>query len=171
MINPMLIRSEISHQDEPAISGVIERAFAGAEHTNHAEQFIVVALRAAGALSVSLVAEHSGRVVGHVAYSPVTISSGANDWYGLGPLAVVPDLQSQGIGSALVRAGLERLRSLSARGCVVLGDPAYYGRFGFTVDPALVYPGAPPAYFMAQAFSGSVPRGEVAYHAAFASEG
>jgi putative acetyltransferase len=165
----MLIRPE-EPSDTSAITGVIERAFAGAAHTSGTEQFIVRALRAAGALSVSLVAEHGGKVVAHVAYSPVTISSGANDWYGLGPLAVDPAFQSQGIGAALVHAGIARLHALSAVGCVVLGDPAYYGRFGFKVIPDLVYPGPPPEYFMARAISGAPPHGEVAYHAAFASE-
>lgn len=165
----MLIRLETS-ADSAAITGVIERAFANAEHTSHTEQFIVKALRAAGALTVSLVAEQDHKVVGHVAYSPVTISSGAQDWYGLGPLAVEPALQSQGIGAALVRAGMARLRTVSAAGCVVLGDPAYYERLGFEVVPGLVYPGPPPEYFMAQVISGLVPQGEVAYHVAFASE-
>ncbi|WP_225781928.1 GNAT family N-acetyltransferase [Xenophilus sp. Marseille-Q4582] len=166
----MIIRTETTLEDSAAIARVIERAFASAEHTSHTEQFIVRALRAAGALTVSLVAEKDRRIVGHVAYSPVTISSGVKDWYGLGPLAVDPDFQSQGIGAALVRAGIERLRTLSAAGCVVLGDPAYYGRFGFKVMPGLVYPGPPSEYFMAQALSGFPPQGEVAYHAAFASE-
>lgn len=128
------------------------------------------ALRAAGALAVSLVAEQDQEVVGHVACSPVTISDGARHWYGLGPLAVDPAHQSRGIGAALVRAGLAQLRIVSAAGCVVLGDPAYYGRFGFKAVPGLVYPGPPPEYFMALVFAGPVPQGEVSYHAAFASE-
>ncbi len=165
----MLIRPEVP-EDAAAIASVIERAFSNAQHTSHSEQFIVEALRAAGALTLSLVAEQDHKVVGHVAYSPVSISSGAQDWYGLGPLAVEPTLQSHGIGAALVRAGMARLRAVSAAGCVVLGDPAYYGRFGFKVVPGLVYPGPPPEYFLAQAISGLVPQGEVAYHAAFASE-
>jgi putative acetyltransferase len=165
----MLIRPE-TPVDIAAITRVTERAFAHAVHSSHTEQFIVEALRAAGALTVSLVAEQDQVIVGHVAYSPVTIGNGAHDWYGLGPLAVDPALQSRGIGSALVRAGMARLRAVSAAGCVVLGAPAYYGRFGFKVIPGLVYPGPPPEYFMAQVISGVVPHGEVAYHVAFASE-
>jgi putative acetyltransferase len=165
----MLIRPETS-ADAAAITGVIERAFADAPHGRHTEQYIVLALRAAGALAVSLVAEQDHDVVGHVACSPVTISNGARHWYGLGPLSVEPAHQSQGIGAALVRAGLAQLRNVSAAGCVVLGDPAYYGRFGFRAVPGLVYPGPPPEYFMALVFAGPVPQGEVTYHAAFASE-
>lgn len=155
--------------DEAAIVAVIERAFVAERLSSHTEQFIVRALREAGALAVSLVAERERRVVGHVAFSAVTISTGAQDWYGLGPLAVEPALHHHGIGSVLVRAGLAQLRAIGAAGCVVLGDPAYYSRFGFCAASGLVYPGPPPEYFMAQAFAGEVPQGEIVYHAAFAS--
>lgn len=165
----MHIRPE-SPADAAAIFGIVERAFANAPHTSHTEQHIVNALRAAGTLVVSLVAEQGHRLVGHVAFSPVVVSSGVEHWYGLGPLAVEPSSQSQGIGAALVHAGLQHLAKLSAAGCVVLGDPAYYQRFGFKVAPGLVYPGPPPEYFLARAMFGSLPRGEVTYHAAFASE-
>ena len=164
----MLVRPE-TPADVSAIVDVIERAFADAQHTSHTEQHIVQALRAGKALAVSLVAERDGKLVGHVAYSPVTISSGARHWYALGPLAVDPAFQSRGIGAALIRAGLAHLRALSAAGCVVLGDPEYYGRFGFEVVPGLAYPGPPPEYFTAQVFAGPVPRGVVTYHAAFTS--
>lgn len=166
---PLRIRPE-TPADADAISGLIARAFAAEQFTSHTEQFIVRALRDAGALAVSLVAEHERTIVGHVAFSPVTITSGDAHWYGLGPLAVAPAFQKQGIGSALVLAGIGQLRSMSAAGCVVLGDPAYYGRFGFRTTAGLVYPGPPPEYFMALRFAGPVPRGEVAYHAAFGSE-
>lgn len=169
MAQCMHIRAETA-ADSTAITGVIERTFASAAHSTHAEQRIVQALRTSGALSVSLVAEVSSKVVGHVAFSPVSISDGALHWYGLGPLAVEPALQSRGIGAALVGAGLARLRTLSASGCVVLGEPAYYERFGFKVIAGLVYPGPPPAYFLGQVFTGTLPRGEVTYHVAFASE-
>lgn len=164
----MLIRPETS-ADAAAIASVVERAFAKGPFTSNTEQYIVRTLREARALSVSLVAMDDEKVVGHVAFSRVKISDGTRQWYGLGPLAVDPQFQRQGIGSALVRAGIEQLHALSAAGCVVLGDPAYYGRFGFRVIDGLVYPGPPTEYFMAQVFSGPVPRGEVTYHAAFAS--
>jgi len=166
----MRIRAE-TPADETAISRVIARAFAGESHSSHTEQFIVTALRNSGALAISLVATREAEVVGHIAFSPVTISDGASGWYGLGPLAVEPVLHGQGIGSALIHAGLAQLRGAGAAGCVVLGDPGYYGRFDFRQAEGVVYPGPPPEYFMALAFEGHpMPRGTVAYHAAFASE-
>lgn len=99
----MQIRNE-TQEDVFAIEAVTTAAFLNAPHTSHTEQFIVAALRAAGALSVSLVAEAEGAIVGHVAVSPVTISDGTPDWYGLGPISVLPAWQGQGVGSALMRA-------------------------------------------------------------------
>jgi len=163
----MHIRNEAT-SDAAGISSVIERAFSGKSFSSGTEHFIVPALHGAGALTVSLVAARAHEVVGHVAFSPVIISDGAQHWYGLGPLAVEPALHGRGIGSALVKAGLARLRAFGAAGCVVLGEPAYYGRFGFRSVSGLLYPGPPPEYFMAQSFSGALPRGEVAFHAAFA---
>lgn len=166
----MRIRPE-SPADHAAIQAVTERAFVGAPHADGSEPRIVRALRDAAALAVSLVAEVDGVVVGHVAVSAVTITDGSAAWYGLGPISVEPARQGQGIGSFLMRRALHRLTELGAAGCVVLGDPAYYGRFGFAVRPGLVYPGVPAEYFMALPFGASTPQGEVAYHAAFTSAG
>jgi putative acetyltransferase len=164
------IRREMAG-DEKAIEAVTTAAFREAPHTSHTEQFIVAALRAAGALCVSLVAEAEGNVIGHVAVSPVTISDGTLGWFGLGPISVLPAWQRQGIGSALMRAAIKGLRERGAAGCVVLGDPAYYGRFGFKTEPGLVLPSVPAGYFMALAFIGPIrPSGEVEYHAAFSVE-
>lgn len=162
----MPIRPE-TPADTQAIFALTERAFAGHPHSSGTEPHIVSALRTAGALTLSLVAEIDGIVVGHVAISPVTISDGTADWYGLGPISVDPAFQGRGLGSDLVRAGLARLAALGAAGCVVLGDPGYYTRFGFQVKPGLVYPGPPAEYFMALGFGASHPEGRVAYHAAF----
>jgi len=82
-------------------------------------------------------------------------------------VSVAPDRQSQGIGRALIEAGLADLRQRGARGCVVMGEPAYYGRFGFVPDPRLTYPGPPPEYFMALAFGPAEGSGDVRYHPAF----
>ena len=166
MIANVEIRSEIP-ADAPAIEAVTISAFLNAPHSGHNEQFIVRALREAGQLVVSLVAVAEGNVIGHVAASPVSLSEGAPGWCGLGPISVLPPYQGRGVGARLMSEALRILREKGAAGCVVLGEPAYYGRFGFLPDPALVFPGAPPEYFQALSFGPSRPRGVVSYHAAF----
>ncbi|MDQ0138585.1 GNAT family N-acetyltransferase [Cupriavidus necator] len=163
---PLQIRPELP-TDADAIARLTTAAFLNAPHASHTEAYIVNALRRAGQLTVSLVAQDGAALVGHVAVSPVAISSGAAGWHGLGPLSVVPPRQGQGIGAQLVRAALAALRRQGAAGCVVLGEPAYYGRFGFAAHPGLVLPGVPPAYFQALAFDGACPAGTVRYHDAF----
>ena len=165
-MSDVLIRAE-QPADAAAISQVTAAAFAGARDGHNREAGIVEALRADGALTVSLVAVLQGGVVGHVAFSPVRIGGGANGWYGLGPVSVAPTRQRQGIGRALIRAGLQRLDDLKAAGCVVLGDPDYYRRFGFESDPAFHYADAPAPYFQRLVLSGPAPRGEAFYHPAF----
>ncbi|HZZ67308.1 MAG TPA: N-acetyltransferase [Phenylobacterium sp.] len=162
----MQIRAE-RPEDANAIHFLTEAAFKEAPHASHTEAKIVDALRTADALTVSLVAIEDSAVVGHVAFSPVTISSGARNWFGLGPVSVTPARQGQGIGQALVREGLRRLEDLGAAGCVVLGDPDYYGRFGFAYDPGLTYGDIPPGYFQRLTLNGASPKGEVAYHPGF----
>lgn len=153
-------------RDREAIYALTQDAFKDHPHSQHTEGRIIDALREAGALTLSLAAWDGDEMVGHVAFSPVAVSDGSRDWYGLGPLAVRPDRQRRGVGAALLQEGLARLRAQGAAGCVVLGDPDYYGRFGFVATPGLTYPGVPPEYFMALAFTRPA-QGEVAYHAAF----
>ena len=163
----MQIRME-APGDEDAISAVTEVAFRNALHSDQSETAIVVALRRARALTISLVAtDDDGVIVGHVAFSPVTVNGEDQGWYGLGPVSVTPACQGQGIGRALINDGIDQLRALGARGCVVLGDPAYYGRFDFRSNGALTYPGVPNEYFQARNLSGPMPAGVVAYHAGF----
>ncbi len=165
-----VIRSE-TEADAGAISEVTAAAFATLQISSHTEQFIVAALRAAGALAVSLVAEADGSVVGHVAFSPVAISDGTRDWYGLGPVSVLPARQRQGIGKALIREGLSRLKGMNARGCCLVGHPEYYRKFGFTNMPGLVVEGVPPEFFFALPFGGNTPQGVVTFHEAFKATG
>ena len=164
----MRIRTE-QEQDCDVISKVTAQAFAAVKHSNKIESAIVVALRDAKALSLSLVAESRNEVIGHIALSPVTIGGAAIRWFALGPLSVRPDRQGIGVGGALIRQGLDHLRALGAAGCVLLGDPAYYRRFGFENDSALHYKDAPSKYFMMISFGGSVPVGRVEYHHSFGS--
>ena len=160
------IRSETA-ADAPAIEAVTISAFLNAPHTSHTEQFIVSALRKAGRLAISLVADAEGTVIGHVAVSPVSVSDGASGWFGLGPISVVPEHQRRGVGSRLMHDALRILRERGAAGCVLLGEPEYYSRFGFQADPNLIFPGVPPEYFQAISFASSRPHGTVSYHEAF----
>lgn len=121
------IRQEIP-ADASAIADVVDRAFTGHPHSSGTEAAIVHNLRATGALSVSLVAEVHGQVKGYIAASPVHIAGRPANWHVLGPVAVDPTVQGMGLGSELVRECLAQLRRLSSAGCVVLGEPAYYGR-------------------------------------------
>lgn len=150
-----------------AIEAVTVAAFHAATHASHTEHFIVRALRDSGKLAVSLVAERNGQVVGHVAVSPVTVSDGTRGFHGLGPVSVTPAYQGQGVGTLLVEQALAQLRASGARGCVVLGDPVYYSRFGFNAEPNLVLPDVPARYFQAISFLAPMPSGEVKYDDAF----
>jgi len=165
--HPVLCIRDETAADVTAIEQVTVAAFRGAPYSSQTEHLIVRALRDAEALAISLVASEDDIVVGHVAISPVSISDGAAGWFGLGPVSVAPERQRCGIGSRLVEDALVRLRLRGAAGCVVLGDPGYYGRFGFTRAEALVLADVPPEFFQARAFGASRPKGLVAYHAAF----
>lgn len=162
----MQIRTEAS-SDERAIDRLLDSAFAGRSHTDHAEAAIVRALRADGDLTLSLVAEVAGDLAAHVAFSPVIIDDTQGAWFGLGPLAVWPRLQRQGIGTALARQGLAELRLRGAAGCVVLGDPSFYGRLGFVSDERLHYKNLPTRFVQRIVFHGAAPYGEIAYARAF----
>ncbi len=160
------IRNELP-ADASAIESLTIAAFKDAPHTNGAEQAIVNALRHAGQLTLSLVAQAGAEIIGHVAISPVAMSDGTPGWFGLAPVSVLPQHQRRGIGSQLIEAALAELKRRGAGGCVVLGDPAYYGRFGFMAMPRLVLPGIPAEYFQALLLSGAWPEGDVTYHEAF----
>jgi putative acetyltransferase len=164
----MIIRPE-DPIDEPAIRSLVTAAFWDAPHSEGKEAGIVDALRIGGALTVSLVAEDEGTIVGHVAFSPVAVNSQELSWFGLGPVAVLAEKRRRGIGAALVEAGLKRLEELGARGCVVLGDPAYYRRFGFESDPGLRFANVPSEYFQRLVIKGEPPQGVVNYHPAFSA--
>lgn len=162
----MNIRPE-TPADAPLIRSLTDAAFAGVEHSSQTEGAIIDALRQANALTLSLVAEQDDAIIGHVAFSPVLIDGQDLGWFGLGPVSVSPALQRGGVGTSLIEEGLRRLKHRGARGCVVLGDPNYYRRFGFTSDHALRYGEVPPEYFQSMPLSGDPAQGEVAYHPGF----
>lgn len=170
IMKPQIIIRRETDADIAAITEVTVAAFKTLEISNHTKQFIIMALRAAKALTVSLVAESEGRVVGHVAFSPVTISDGTRNWYGLGPVSVLPEYQRQGIGKALIQEGLSRLKDLSAQGCCLVGHPDYYKKFGFTNVSGLVHEGVPQEVFLALSFDGHIPQGHVTFHEGFKAD-
>jgi putative acetyltransferase len=169
--NPGIVIRNETDADIGAIIEVTMAAFKTLEISNHTEQFIIEALRAAKALTVSLVAELGGRVIGHIAFSPVTISDGTRDWYGLGPVSVSPEYQRKGVGKALIQEGLSRLKKLNAAGCCLVGHPNYYRKFGFENVPGLVHEGVPQEVFFALSFDGHTPQGKVAFHDGFKADG
>lgn len=162
----LIIRPETPADIDP-ITEVTIAAFQTLEVSDQTEHFIVRALRSAGVLTLSLVAELDGEVVGHIAFSPITISDGTSNWYGVGPLSVKPALQGMGIGSALMRDGLDRMRALGARGCCLVGHPEYYRRFCFINPEGLSLEGVPLEVFFTLSFDGQHPQGEVHFHEAF----
>lgn len=164
------IRNE-TQDDAAIITDITVAAFASLAISNHTEQFIIEALRNAGALTLSLVAEVDGRVVGHIAFSPVTLTDGTPQWYGLGPVSVLPAYQRQGIGKALIREGLTRLQRLGAKGCCLVGHPQYYRQFGFENVAGLSLTGVPAEVFFALSFDGRLPQGHVMFHEAFQATG
>jgi len=164
----MIIRPE-TPADIDAIDAVAIAAFKNHPFSHQTEQFIVKALRSAGALTLSLVAELDGQVVGHIAFSPVTISDGSPDWHGLGPISVLPEYQRQGIGKALMQEGLPRLKALGGNGCALVGDPGFYQRFGFKNIPGFIHEGIPQEVFLALPFTEKIPKGTIVFHQGFSA--
>ena len=166
----MIIRNEKS-TDIETISAVTIAAFQNHPISKHTEQFIIKALRDANALTISLVAEIDGKVVGHIAFSPVTISDGNLNWHGVGPVSVLPEYQRQGVGKSLIHEGLSLLKARGSKGCVLVGDPKYYGRFGFKNIPELTHDGVPQEVFLALPFDKKVAQGTVVFHEGFLANG
>jgi putative acetyltransferase len=129
--------------DRPAMTALLESCF-----PTPAEARLVMALRQAGRLTVSLVATDQGQIVGHVAFSPVSTAAGPTG-VALAPLAVASTHRRQGIGAVLVRAGLDVASQMGHTWAVVLGKPGYYGRFGF--QPASAF-GLADSYGGGEAF-------------------
>jgi len=162
----LIIRNE-KKADIETITEITIAAFKTLPISQHTEQFIIHALRTAGALTISLVAEIDGQVVGHIAFSPVKISDDSKDWYGLGPVSVLPDYQKQGIGKALINKGLSLLKDMGGKGCALVGDPNYYKRFGFKNYPEMIHEGIPQEVFLVLPFTEKIPKGIVVFHEGF----
>jgi putative acetyltransferase len=162
----VIVRPE-TDRDTDGIREVNIAAFQGHPYSEQTEHLIVEALRVADALEVSLVAECDDEVVGHIAFSAADIGGSSTGWFLLGPVAVRPVRQGEGIGRVLVETGLDALRSRGACGCVLVGDPAFYGRFGFRRCPGVTWRGVPEENVLCLLMSGELPSGEVVHHPAF----
>jgi putative acetyltransferase len=163
-MNPKIVTRNETPDDVGAIREVTIAAFKTLAISHHPEQFVIDALRAAGALTVSPVAETDGRLIGHIAFSPVIISDRTPNWYGLGPVSVLPEEQRKGIGKALIKAGLSRLKDGNAQGCCLVGHPDYCRKFGFKNVSGLVHEGVPSEVFFALSFDGRTLQGSVTFH-------
>ncbi len=162
----MKVRAE-KRSDIKRVEEIIISAFSGHPYSNQKEHLLVARLRSDEALTVSLVAETKEDVVGHISFSEVSINGEYLSWFGLAPVSVAPEYQNQGIGSQLIHAGLEAIKAIRANGCVVLGEPDFYCRFGFRALPKLSLAGVSPEYFLTLAFSNEIPSGMVEFHKAF----
>ncbi|CDX17459.1 putative acetyltransferase [Mesorhizobium plurifarium] len=162
----MLIRPEIP-ADYDAIHQLTWNAFRPMAFSNDTEADIIRALRADGDLTISLVAEDAGEIVGHVAFSPVGIDGIRDKWFGLGPISVRSDRQRQGIGKALIAAGLQLLDEQGACGCALIGNPEIYGRAGFVSDGQLTYPDIDTKYVQRLVLREPAPRGVLSFARAF----
>ena len=158
----MIIRDE-QPADIAAIHALTEIAFAPMAYSDGTEADCITKLRKDGDLTYSLVAVDEGEIVGHVAFSPVTLDGKSDGWFGLGPISVTPTRQKSGIGSALIHEGLNRLRAINAKGCTLIGDPNYYSRFGFVSDGTLTYHDLPTEYVQWLGFDGHTARGKLIY--------
>ncbi|WP_117193544.1 GNAT family N-acetyltransferase [Rhizobium terrae] len=162
----MLIRPE-RPGEEDAIHELTQTAFAPMPYSADTEGPIIQALRRSGDLALSLVAEDDGVIIGHIAFSPVTVEGTLGGWFGLGPISVQPERQRQGIGKALIRDGLERLKAQGAKGCALIGNPDVYRSSGFENDGQLSYDGVDSRYVQWVSFSGAAPRGVLKFSSAF----
>lgn len=162
----MEIRPETT-ADRAAIGRLTTDAFAPKAYSSGTEAAIIDALRQSGDLTLSLVAVENGEIIGHVAFSPVTITNQTGDWYGLGPISVREDRQRQSIGRLLTETGLQMLKETGAHGCALIGDPHIYSRFGFVSDGTLGYGTLDPKYVQWVSFTGNKPSGTIDFAPAF----
>ena len=166
-----IIRRE-TPEDHQAVYELVENAFASAEHSDGNEQDLVTALRKSGAFipELSLVAEYDGKIAGYLLFTKARV--GKQEVLALAPLAVSPDMQRQGIGTALIREGHRIARELEYSYSVVLGSETYYPRMGYVPAEQFgihVPDGMPRENFMAvrlNEHAGNL-RGEMIYAAEF----
>lgn len=157
--------------DEAAIRQMVERAFTGHPYSDGDEAQVIDALRADGDLVLSLVAEDGNAIVGQVTYSRAILSNGEEGWMVVGPVAVEPARQGEGIGRALMEAGEARMQAMGAKGITVLGDPDLYARFGYRQHTAMTLEGELGEYLQVKSFGAPIPAATITYAPAFAPGG
>ncbi len=163
------IRRETA-DDANQITDVIDQAFDGKPYAGGDESEVVLRLRRQNALTLGLVAERDGEFAGHIAFSPVTTNDGTANWFALGPVAVFPRFQSEGIGGLLIIEGLEQIHVMGGVGCMLTGNPDYYQRFGFEFSAGNCPPNEPPEHFMVKRLNNdALPDGPMMFHSAFYS--
>lgn len=162
----MEIRKE-TPDDISAIRALTKDAFAPMPFSDGKEPDVIDALRKHQQLTLSLVAVQDRDIVGQVSFSPVTIDGTHDHWFGLGPVSIRPDRQKQGIGSTLIRKGLALIKYDGAKGCVLVGDPGYYSRFGFSNKTGLNYANLDGNYIQRVTFVEPSRDGTLLYSPAF----
>lgn len=165
----LTIRPE-RREDHQAIHDVTQRAFAQVPYADGDEQLLPDRFRRHGALACCLVAEQNGEVVGQVTLTHARAADGSPGWFTLGPIAVDPPCQSQGIGGQLINAAIIWMRGQQGSGCILLGNPAYYSRFGWQPCPGLAPEGIPADYFQVLPFGMVEPMAVFAFDPLFFAE-
>lgn len=154
--------------DERSIRALTDAAFHSAPHADGDEGELIERLRADGDLVLSLVAENADRaIIGHIAFSPVTVEGASGDWYQLAPVSVIPSGQNAGIGSALIEEGIKRLTGSGAQGIALVGNPDYYARFGFTREHGLTLSEQLDPFLQVLVLKGDTPCGRLTLAPAF----
>ncbi len=153
--------------DEAAIRATTLRAFEGHPYSDGDEADVIERLRADGDLLLSLVAEDDGTIIGQVTYSTARLSNGDEGWMVIGPIAVEPSRQGEGIGRALMDAGERAMQARGAKGITVLGDPQLYGRFGYIQHTPLKLAGELGEFMQVKSFGAPIPDVEIGYAPAF----
>ena len=149
--------------DIATIYRLTQTAFAPMGFSDGTEADCLNKLRDDGDLTVSYVALRGDEIIGHVALSPVRLDGTAGSWLGLGPVAVAPEMQRQGIGSQLIAKACEIARDQGALGIVLIGNPKVYGSMGFISDGGMRYRDVPPEIVQFQAFTDKRPRGALTF--------
>lgn len=158
-------------KDHQAISDLLKLAFENIPYSSNNEHRIVKYLREHDQLKLSLVTEDNNKkIIGHIAFSLVTIEKTKQNYCALAPVAVHPNHQQKGIGSSLIKTGLSLIKKLEVKGCVLVGDPNYYSKFGFKSSSKLSSKGIPQEYLLFLPFSTPIPEGNVVFDEAFSIE-